>query len=115
MRTQIPEGAVRFELSPEEVAEAIAEASGEIAPAEDIPVPEALLPDEDLEVLIVQQQPVYVALDGNPDVRPLISLPPSRSCRFHEPAGLGIISLFMMVFCLLGGYCHVWQSSQAPI
>ena len=100
MRTQIPEGAVRFELSPEEVAEAIAEASGEIAPAEDIPVPEALLPDEDLEVLIVQQQPAYVALDGNPDVRLLISFllipfPPPLA-----PAGFKSQQCWDSVLCL---------------
>ena len=41
---QVPEGAVRFELTAEEIAEALAEESVEVAAPEDIPVPDALLP-----------------------------------------------------------------------
>lgn len=66
----VPEGAVRFELQPEDIAAAIAEASGEIAAAEDIPVPDALLPADQLEALLQQERPYYVALDGNPEVSP---------------------------------------------
>ena len=70
MYRQVPEGAIRFELSAAEVAEAIAEASGEIAAAEDIPVPDELLPEAEVEILIAQQRPAYVALDGDPEVCP---------------------------------------------
>ena len=66
---QIPEGAVRFELQPDEIAEVISEASGEIAAAEDIPGPAALLPQDELQALLDQQRPAYVALDGSQEAR----------------------------------------------
>lgn len=75
LRAQVPEGAVRFELQAEDIAAAIAEASGEIAAAEDIPVPDALLPDDQVEALLAQGPPSYVALDGNPEVQPRLGAP----------------------------------------
>ena len=66
---QVPEGAVRFELTAEEIAEALAEESVEVAAPEDIPVPDALLPEEEVRVLVAERRPAYVPVDGGEAVR----------------------------------------------
>ena len=78
----MPEGAVRFELSAEEIAEALAEESGEVAAPEDIPVPDALLPAEEVQALVAERRPAYVPVDGGEAVRAVderIAGPWSRS------------------------------------
>ena len=60
---------MRFELTAEEIAEALAEESVEVAPPEDIPVPDALLPADEVEALVAQRRPAYVPVDGSEAVR----------------------------------------------
>lgn len=60
----IPEGAVRFELEAEQIAEALAEAGEEVERAADVEVPESLLPAAELEVLLAERQPRFVPVDG---------------------------------------------------
>jgi len=60
---------VRFELSAEEIAEALAEESVEVAAPEDIPVPDALLPAEEVQALVAERRPAYVPVDGGEAVR----------------------------------------------
>ena len=60
---------MRFELTAEEIAEALQEESGEVAAPEDIPVPDALLPAAEVEVLVAQRPPAYVPIDGSEVVR----------------------------------------------
>ncbi len=48
---------------------ALLEVGGDVAPPLDVEVPNSLLPHDELEALIAQRQPRFVALDGSEDVR----------------------------------------------
>ncbi|KAK9810226.1 hypothetical protein WJX72_007002 [[Myrmecia] bisecta] len=60
----MPEGAVRWDLSAQEIADAIAEESLEVEAMPDIDVPTSLLPEEDLARLLEERRPHFVPLGG---------------------------------------------------
>ena len=80
---------MRFELTAEEIAEALAEESVEVAAPEDIPVPDALLPAEEVEALVARAPPRLRARRRQPrgaQRRVPLCVLPSFCCR----QGIGI-------------------------
>ncbi|KAI8464353.1 MAG: LuxS/MPP-like metallohydrolase [Monoraphidium minutum] len=73
---EVPEGAMRFELTAEQIAEALADPTLEVDPLEDVDMPDRLVSPERLEALLAAQQPRYVPLDG-PGAAPGDALPPT--------------------------------------
>lgn len=66
-----PEGAVRFRLSGEEIAAALAEAGGaDVAPLPEVDVPEHLVPEDVLAALLEERQPAWVEVPGAGSARP---------------------------------------------
>ncbi|RMZ57046.1 hypothetical protein APUTEX25_002278 [Auxenochlorella protothecoides] len=66
-----PEGAVRFRLSGEEIAAALAEAGGaDVAPLPEVDVPEHLVPEDVLAALLEERRPAWVEVPGAGSARP---------------------------------------------
>ncbi|CAL8466878.1 g6414 [Coccomyxa elongata] len=61
--TDVPEGTVRFELDPEEIAQELAAPSLQVDPPEDIEVPQSLLPPDLVEQLVAERNPHFVPLE----------------------------------------------------
>ena len=56
----IPEGAVRFDVTAENIRDALAEDSGEIENVDDMDVPEVLITDAQLDALVAERRPQFV-------------------------------------------------------
>jgi len=61
---EVPEGAIKFDLTPEEIGEALADTSLEVEATTDVELPSELLPDEEVEALQARMQPRFVPLGG---------------------------------------------------
>lgn len=60
---EVPEGAVRFDLTAEQIAAALADPDLTVEPAADVDVPERLVAPERLAALVAERRPHFVALD----------------------------------------------------
>ncbi|GIL94695.1 hypothetical protein Vretimale_918 [Volvox reticuliferus] len=57
---EVPEGAVKFDPSPAEIAAALADRSLDCTAAEDVELPDSLISHEQLATLVAERQPQYV-------------------------------------------------------
>ncbi|KAG2497394.1 hypothetical protein HYH03_004550 [Edaphochlamys debaryana] len=75
---EVPEGAVKFDPSPAEIAGALADTSLDCSAAEDVELPDRLISEEQLEALVAERQPAYVdVVPGSGE-----AFPP------HDPSGI---------------------------
>ena len=63
----VPEGAVRFDLSPEEIEAALAAPSLEVEAPDDVDVPDSLVPEERVAELMAELRPAFVPVPGRGD------------------------------------------------
>jgi hypothetical protein len=96
----VPEGLVRLELEAPEIEEALAAEAIEVEAAQDIDVPDELLPEEVVEALVAERQPRWVppsgqvrAGDGSVCLRMPRLVPPS--CQARACANRGQVYLRM--------------------
>ncbi|KAL6754220.1 peptidase M16 inactive domain-containing protein [Haematococcus lacustris] len=61
---EIPEGAIKFDLSPTEIARVLSDLSHEVEPEEDIDCPEHLIPPQVMDAKVAALQPAFVPLEG---------------------------------------------------
>ena len=66
----IPEGAVRFDVTAEDIRDALAEDSGEIENVDDMDVPEGLFTDAQLDALVAERRPQFVPVTEGGDTLP---------------------------------------------
>lgn len=66
----VPEGAVPFEITAEDIQAVLMEESLEVEPMAEIDVPEHLVAPEELDALIAQHQPAFVPLEEGGAARP---------------------------------------------
>eukprot|EP00873_Tetraselmis_striata_P020838 jgi/Tetstr1/441102/TSEL_029370.t1 len=69
-RQDVPEGAVPFEITAEDIQAVLMEESLEVEPMAEIDVPEHLVAPEELDALIAQHQPAFVPLEEGGAARP---------------------------------------------
>lgn len=60
----VPEGAIRFDPSPAEIAAVLSDNSAEVEATVDVDLPEHLLSPEQVELLVQERQPRFVPLGG---------------------------------------------------
>lgn len=61
---QIPEGALKFDISAQDIAKALSNQDLEVEPTKDIKTPRHLLTEEEVEALVQQRRPHFVPLGG---------------------------------------------------
>uniref|UniRef100_A0A061SA19 Insulinase (Peptidase family m16) family protein isoform 2 n=1 Tax=Tetraselmis sp. GSL018 TaxID=582737 RepID=A0A061SA19_9CHLO len=61
---EVPEGAVRFDITAEDIQQALMEDSVEVEAMEEIDVPDHLVPEEELQRLMLDLRPTFVPLEG---------------------------------------------------
>ena len=66
----VPEGAVRFDLAPDEIEAALAAPSLEVEAPDDVDVPDTLVPEERVAELMGELAPRFVPIPGRGDADP---------------------------------------------
>ena len=72
-----PEGAVRFELTADDIEQALKEEGFDVEPLPDVDVPEALVPDHKAAELIEARKPHFVSLTGENNINDASGLAPA--------------------------------------
>ncbi|KAG2437818.1 hypothetical protein HXX76_005438 [Chlamydomonas incerta] len=67
---EVPEGAVKFDPSPAEIAAALSDPNLDCSAAEDVELPERLISEEQVEALVAERRPQYVAVVPEGDAFP---------------------------------------------
>ncbi|GMH43786.1 hypothetical protein BSKO_11720 [Bryopsis sp. KO-2023] len=76
---EIPEGAVRFEISEEDIQAALMDRDIEVEAQADIDVPDDLLSKQEIEKLIEERQPCYVNVENASPEDPTVSKDPATN------------------------------------
>ncbi|GAX77204.1 hypothetical protein CEUSTIGMA_g4650.t1 [Chlamydomonas eustigma] len=61
---EVPDGAIKYDLSPAEIAAAIANQELDVAAPDDVETPEHLMSEEEVQALVQQRRPAFVPLAG---------------------------------------------------
>eukprot|EP00798_Chlamydomonas_sp_ICE-L_P019762 gene19762-26456_t len=61
----VPEGAMRFDISAAEIAEVLSDQSLDVHAPTDVELPEVLIAPEEIDALVEERKPAFVALNGD--------------------------------------------------
>eukprot|EP00798_Chlamydomonas_sp_ICE-L_P027064 gene27064-2297_t len=82
----VPEGAIRFNISADEIAEALADPTFETEAPSDVELPENLMTQEEVEALVVERNPHYIPIEGD-----LSSFDPAAPAPPREETFSGVV------------------------
>lgn len=61
---EVPEGAIKFEIAPSEIAAVLANRELEVSATKDVETPEHLMSEQQVEALVAERRPAFVPLGG---------------------------------------------------